>query len=57
MGLPSVTAGRILKGQLKGNNGEEEETFLESLDHTALSKVLFFITILLVKKIILTKKN
>lgn len=32
-------AGRILKGQLKGNNGEEEVTNMESLDHVALSKV------------------
>ncbi len=38
MGMTTVTAGRILKGQLKGNNGEEEETFMESLDHVALAK-------------------
>jgi len=38
MGMSTVTAGRILKGQLKGNNGEEEETNMESLDHLALSK-------------------
>lgn len=34
-------AGRILKGQLNGNNGEEHVTFIESLDHLALSKVSF----------------
>ena len=39
MGPTTVTAGRILKGQLKGNNGEEEITIMESLDHLALSKV------------------
>ena len=39
MGISTVTAGRILKGQLKGNNGEEEVTFMESLDHVGLSKV------------------
>lgn len=37
--IKKVTAGRILKGQLKGNNGEEEITFMESLDHVGLSKV------------------
>ncbi len=38
---PKVTAGRIRKGQLKGNNGEEEVTYMESLPHLALSKVLY----------------
>ena len=32
----------MLKGQLKGNNGEEEVTNLENLDHLALSKVYFY---------------
>jgi hypothetical protein len=36
-----ITAGRIFKGQLKGNNGEEEVTYMESLPHLALSKVIF----------------
>ena len=39
MGMSTITAGRILKGQKKGNNGEEEVTVMESLDHVALSKV------------------
>ena len=39
MGITTVTAGRILKGQLKGKNGEEEITTMESLDNAALSKV------------------
>jgi alkaline phosphatase len=39
MGISTVTAGRILKGQLQGNNGEEEVTIMESLDHVGLSKV------------------
>ncbi|RNA41849.1 alkaline tissue-nonspecific isozyme [Brachionus plicatilis] len=38
MGITTVTAGRIRKGQLKNNNGEEEITFMESLPHVALSK-------------------
>ena len=33
----------MLKGQLKGNNGEEEVTNLENLDHLALSKVYFLL--------------
>jgi hypothetical protein len=33
-------AGRILKGQLNGGNGEEFVTNMESLDHLALSKVV-----------------
>jgi alkaline phosphatase len=44
MGISTVTAGRILKGQLQGNNGEEEVTIMESLDHVGLSKVLTFIS-------------
>ncbi|RNA08725.1 alkaline phosphatase-like, partial [Brachionus plicatilis] len=38
MGITTITAGRILKGQLKGNNGEEEITNMESMDNVALSK-------------------
>ncbi len=41
MGPTTVTAGRIVKGQLKGNNGEEEVTNMENLKGgLALSKVL-----------------
>lgn len=40
MGVATVTAGRIWKGQLQNKNGEEEITHMESLDHLALSKVL-----------------
>ena len=39
MGVATVTAGRIWKGQLQNKNGEEEITHMESLDHLALSKV------------------
>ena len=39
MGISTITAGRILKGQMNGKNGEEEITNLESLDHSALVKV------------------
>ena len=41
MGLPTVTAGRIRKGQLKNRNGEEEVTNMEKLENVALSKVCF----------------
>lgn len=40
MGVSTVTAGRIRKGQLKGNNGEDEITFMENLPHLALAKVI-----------------
>ncbi len=40
MGITTVTSGRILKGQLKNFPGEEEITVMESLDDTALSKVI-----------------
>jgi alkaline phosphatase len=39
MGISTVTAGRIRKGQVEDRNGEEEITNMESLDHLALSKV------------------
>ncbi len=39
MGVTTVTAGRILLGQINKRNGEEEVTIMESLDHVALSKV------------------
>lgn len=44
MGISTITAGRILKGQLKGFNGEEEVTNMEAMDNVALSKVFFFIS-------------
>ena len=40
MGIATVTAGRILKGQMKQMTGEEEITMMESLDDNAFSKVL-----------------
>jgi alkaline phosphatase len=39
MGIPTVTAGRIRKGQIRNNSGEEEITFMESLGNVALAKV------------------
>ncbi|XP_014663549.1 PREDICTED: alkaline phosphatase-like [Priapulus caudatus] len=38
MGLPSVTAGRIYKGQRKGKAGEDEKLDWENFPFTALSK-------------------
>uniref|UniRef100_A0A1I8IAQ4 alkaline phosphatase n=1 Tax=Macrostomum lignano TaxID=282301 RepID=A0A1I8IAQ4_9PLAT len=38
MGVPSITVGRILKGQLAGNSGEEEILEFERFPHTGLSK-------------------
>ena len=38
MGVSTVTAGRIRKGQQKKRNGEEEITNMESLENVALSK-------------------
>ena len=39
MGISTVTAGRIFKGQKQNNNGEETVTNMESLNHIGLSKV------------------
>jgi alkaline phosphatase len=39
MGISTITAGRIYKGQKKNKNGEEEVTHMESLSHAAFSKV------------------
>ena len=39
MGISTVTAGRIRKGQMKNRSGEEEITYMESLENVALSKV------------------
>jgi alkaline phosphatase len=38
MGVSTVTAARILEGQLKGQPGEENRLSFEGLPHTALSK-------------------
>ena len=38
MGLATITAGRIRKGQMKNKSGEEEITYMESLENVALSK-------------------
>nr|UHN91762.1 AKP3 [Brachionus rotundiformis] len=38
MGIGTITAGRIRKGQMKGFNGEETVTNIEALDDIALSK-------------------
>lgn len=39
MGIPTVTAARILKGQLAGRSGEETSLVMDSFPHLALSKV------------------
>jgi alkaline phosphatase len=39
MGISTITAGRIYKGQKKNQSGEEEVTYMESLGNVALSKV------------------
>ncbi len=38
MGISTVTAARILEGQLRGENGEENELFFETFPNVALSK-------------------
>ncbi|XP_037326161.2 intestinal-type alkaline phosphatase-like [Pungitius pungitius] len=38
MGLPTVTAARILKGQLAGKSGEETSLVMDTFPHVALSK-------------------
>ncbi|XP_051873983.1 intestinal-type alkaline phosphatase 1-like [Pristis pectinata] len=38
MGIPTVTAARILKGQLQGKSGEETVLAMESFPHLGLSK-------------------
>lgn len=38
MGIPSITAGRIFKGQLKGTSGEEEKLSFEDFPHAGLIK-------------------
>lgn len=39
MGMPTVTAARIYKGQLKGQPGEEGSLTFDEFPHTGLSKV------------------
>ncbi|XP_072041329.1 alkaline phosphatase-like, partial [Amphiura filiformis] len=36
--LPTITASRILKGQLKGNPGEEDQLSFETFPHVGFSK-------------------
>ena len=38
MGISTITAARILEGQMKGKTGEENRLAFESLPYTALSK-------------------
>ncbi|WP_187788096.1 alkaline phosphatase, partial [Salmonella sp. S146_54837] len=38
MGIPSVTAGRIYKGQQNGRTGEEEKLHFENFPHAGLVK-------------------
>ncbi|CAB1443495.1 unnamed protein product [Pleuronectes platessa] len=38
MGMPTVTAARILKGQLAGKSGEETSLVMDTFPHLALSK-------------------
>jgi alkaline phosphatase len=39
MGIPTITASRIYKGQKAGNPGEETVLNFEKFSHTALAKV------------------
>jgi hypothetical protein len=39
MGISTITAGRIFKGQKRENNGEEEVTCIDRFDHVGLAKV------------------
>lgn len=39
MGVPTVTAARMLKGQLGGRSGEETDLVMDTFPHLALSKV------------------
>ena len=39
MGIPTVTASRILKGQLEGNSGEETVLAMDTLPFSGMSKV------------------
>ena len=39
MSVPTITAGRILKGQLQGKSGEETVLAMDKFSHVGLSKV------------------
>lgn len=39
MGISTVTAARIMKGQMKGETGEETSLAMDMFPHLALSKV------------------
>lgn len=39
MGISTITAARILEGQMRGATGEENQLFFETFPYTALSKV------------------
>ena len=41
MGITSVTAGRILKGQMQALNGEETVLAMDQFSHVGFSKVGF----------------
>lgn len=40
MGISTITAGRIYKGQIKGNTGEEYKLAFENFPNTGFAKVL-----------------
>ena len=39
MSVATITAGRILKGQLQGNSGEETKLAMDQFHHAGLSRV------------------
>lgn len=39
MGVPTITAARILKGQMAGHSGEETSLVMDTFPYLALSKV------------------
>ena len=43
MGMSTVTAARILKGQRAGRTGEEEKLAFETFPHLGLAKVKHFV--------------
>ena len=42
MDIATVTAARILKGQLEGGSGEENKLAMDQFRHAALSRVILF---------------
>lgn len=42
MGLTTVTSARILRGQKKGQSGEENELAFDKFEYVALAKVISF---------------